>query len=83
MQRYCETSLGILFECGAGWGSMDSNGVRFCYDEPIEDNCRNIVSGGMSDPGYATIGSEDRERMKIYPPLPIVCRHCGQEVKAK
>jgi len=46
--RYCETQLQKLMPCGVGWGnsSCEKNGkinARTCHDEPMKENCHNIV----------------------------------------
>lgn len=42
-KRYCFTTPIGLNDCPVGWGSIDERGLKSCCDEPIEDNCRNIV----------------------------------------
>ena len=41
--RYCETPLQRLMPCDVGWGSYGSEGLRNCFDESRDENCRNIV----------------------------------------
>lgn len=41
--RYCLTPLRGQNPCLVGWGAADKDGCRTCQDEPIEENCHNIV----------------------------------------
>ncbi len=41
--KYCLTEGQRLSPCESGWGSADSEGIKGCSDEPMEDNCRRIV----------------------------------------
>ena len=42
-KRYCETILQTAFPCGCGWGSTTETTTKTCFDEPMEENCINIV----------------------------------------
>lgn len=44
MIRYCLTEGHRLLPCGVGWEGIDSSGCSFCYDEPQEKNCHNLVN---------------------------------------
>lgn len=41
--RYCLTTLEKLLPCGMGRGSTGDEGAKCCWDEPMEENCKNIV----------------------------------------
>ena len=41
--RYCLTAQEKLRPCGMGWGNAGSGWTKTCWDEPIDENCRNIV----------------------------------------
>lgn len=44
MIRYCLTERAKLRPCGVSWGTADTtNGMKSCYDEPQEENCRMLV----------------------------------------
>ena len=43
MIRYCLTERQKLLPCRVGWGYYGSNGYSSCFDEPQEENCRNLV----------------------------------------
>lgn len=43
-RRYCELSISKLYPCCVGWGSLDDNGLKTCTDEPMEENCKYIIS---------------------------------------
>lgn len=44
-KRYCELDISKLFPCQVGWGSVGDGGFKLCTDEPMEENCRCIVTG--------------------------------------
>ena len=41
--RYCETILQKWFPCDVDYTSYSKDGSLSCYDNPMEENCRNIV----------------------------------------
>ena len=41
--RYCGTILQSWKPCEVGWGSVGSDGIKSCCDEPQEENCRVLV----------------------------------------
>ena len=48
--RYCYLSISRGMGCPAGWGSIDSHGIKSCTDEPMEKNCRHIIRGAKLAP---------------------------------
>lgn len=42
--RYCQTVLESWKRCDVGWGNSSEEGVTSCWDEPLEENCHNIVN---------------------------------------
>ncbi len=41
--RYCRTKLEKLCPCDSGRGGAGGEMVKWCHDEPMEENCRRIV----------------------------------------
>ena len=42
--RYCSTRFHKeVMPCQLGWGAMDSEGFKSCRENPIKENCNNIV----------------------------------------
>ena len=44
--RYCTTIEQKWRPCDIGWGSVGDEGIKSCWDEPMEENCRRIVDTG-------------------------------------
>jgi len=45
--RYCQTKL-FLF-CPVAWGSGGTEGLKSCYDGPMEENCKYIIETEEED----------------------------------
>ena len=41
--RYCRTNLQQIMPCQVGWGISTETLNKCCLDEPMEENCYNIV----------------------------------------
>jgi len=39
--RYCQTKLYTY--CPVAWGSAGTEGLKSCYVEPMEENCKHII----------------------------------------
>jgi len=42
--RYCWTTLHYRKPCDVGWGSANGEVIKTCHDDPMEENCKNIVN---------------------------------------
>jgi hypothetical protein len=43
--RYCSIELDKKYPCIVGWGIVGKDFHKSCFDEPQEQNCRNLVDG--------------------------------------
>ena len=41
--RYCDTGFQKGASCDVGWGTIDTGGYKSCHDEPVTQNCRNLI----------------------------------------
>ena len=94
MIPYCLSEHCTFVPCGVGWGSVDSNGMKSCTDQPHETNCHYLVDGPEEDDredplfftnakeAYATITGKDRERARrVYPPVSVCgCEYCQKHI---
>jgi len=40
-KRKCQITIGFI--CPVAWGSVGTEGLKSCYDEPMEENCKYLV----------------------------------------
>jgi len=68
--RYCETILQKVYPCDIGWGNSNCDGTncttKTCFDEPMEENCHNIVDDEcLLCPTCGSLIKKKRERLEL------------------